>query len=266
MTQAILLTTNGPVATLTLNRPDQRNPLGEVEDAPLFEAAIAQINGDKSIRCVILTGAGSAFSAGGNVKAMRDKAEMFRGNPADIRQGYRTNIHRALKSIWNIEVPVIAAVNGPAIGAGCDLSLLADLRIAGQGAKFGVTFLKLGLVPGDGGAWLLPRAIGPARAAELFYTGDVIRADQALDWGLVSRVVPDEELMDVAQSLAGRIAAQPPDVLRLTKTLMRKGQTSTYEDVLDMSAAFQALAHHTQDHHEAVSAFFDKRPPEFSGQ
>ena len=162
---------NGPVVTLTINRPESRNPLGAPEDAENFVNAAARINADRTVRCVILTGAGKAFSAGGNIKAMREGGDGFGGPGVHIRERYRNGIHRIVKSVWGIEVPVIAAVNGPAIGLGNDVACLADTRIASQSAIFGATFLKIGLIPGDGGAWLLPRIVGMARASELLYTG-----------------------------------------------------------------------------------------------
>ena len=204
----LLFEKNGFVVTLTINRPDSRNPLGEEGDGELFAEAAARINADRDIRCAILTGAGSAFSAGGNVKAMRERSGAFAGTGVHIRERYRGGIHRIVRSLWGVEVPMIAAVNGHAIGLGNDVACLADMRIAADNAVFGATFLRIGLVPGDGGSWILPRTIGHARAAELFFTGDTIDAQTALSWGLVSRVVPGAQLMDEARALAG--AYLPP--------------------------------------------------------
>jgi enoyl-CoA hydratase/carnithine racemase len=262
---ALLFEKAGPVVTLTINRPDSRNPLGEEGDGSLFAEAAERINGDRDVRCVILTGAGSAFSAGGNVKAMRERTGAFAGAGIHIRERYRSGIHRIVRSLWGIDVPMIAAVNGPAIGLGNDVACLADIRIAADSAVFGATFLKVGLVPGDGGSWILPRTIGHARAAELFFTGDTIDAQTALSWGLVSRVVPAASLIDEARALAAKIVRQPPDVLRMTKRMMREGQSTSFETIMEMSAALQSLAHLTDDHREAVSAFLDKRPAVFRG-
>jgi enoyl-CoA hydratase/carnithine racemase len=140
------------------------------------------------------------------------------------------------------------------------------MRIAADSAIFGATFLKVGLVPGDGGAWILPRTIGHARAAELFFTGDTIDAQTALSWGLISKAVPADQLMAEARALAERVCRQPPDVLRMTKKLMREGQGVSFDTIMEMSAAMQSIAHLTSDHAEAVSAFFDKRKPDFKGQ
>jgi enoyl-CoA hydratase/carnithine racemase len=254
------------VVTLTIDRPESRNSLGEEGDGEAFAQACAQINADREVRCAILTGAGPAFSAGGNVKAMRERAGAFAGAGVHIRERYRGGIHHIVRSVWGIEVPLIAAVNGPAIGLGNDVACLADMRIAADSAIFGATFLKIGLVPGDGGAWILPRVIGAARAAELFFTADTIDAATAQSWGLVSRIVPAVSLMDEARALAARICRQPPDVLRMTKKLMREGMGVSFDTIMEMSASYQALAHTTEDHKEAVAAFFEKREPEYKGR
>jgi enoyl-CoA hydratase/carnithine racemase len=263
---ALLFEKSGMIVTLTINRPESRNPLGEEGDGELFSEAAARINADREVRCAILTGAGKAFSAGGNLKAMREGSGSFAGPGVLIREGYRNGIHRMVRALWGIEVPLIAAVNGPAIGLGNDVACLADLRISADSAVFGASFLKMGLVPGDGGAWILPRLIGQARAAELFFTGDTIDAATAREWGLVSKVVPTAELMKEAHVLAARICRQPPDVLRMTKRLMRDAERVSFDTLMEMSAAFQGLAHLTADHKEAVNAFFEKRTPEFKGE
>jgi enoyl-CoA hydratase/carnithine racemase len=263
---ALLFEKNGHVVTLTINRAETRNSLGEDGDGELFADAAARINADRDVRCAILTGAGPAFSAGGNVKAMRERAGVFAGAGVHIRERYRNGIHRIVRSVWGIEVPLIAAVNGPAIGLGNDVACLADMRIAADTAIFGATFLKIGLVPGDGGSWILPRVIGMARAAELVFTADTIDAATALSWGLVSKIVPASSVMDEARALASRICRQPPDVLRMTKKLMREGQSVSFDTIMEMSAAYQSLAHLTEDHQEAVAAFFEKREPNYKGR
>ena len=177
------------------------------------------------MRCAILTGAGPAFSAGGNVKAMRERAGAFAGAGVHIRERYRNGIHRIVRALWGVEVPLIAAVNGAAIGLGNDVACLADMRIAADSAIFGATFLRIGLVPGDGGSWILPRMIGHGarRRARLHRRHDRRRRPRC-EWGLVTKVVPAASLMDEARALAARICRQPPDVLRMTKKLMREGQ------------------------------------------
>lgn len=266
MSDELLFEKDGHIVTLTMNRPDSRNPLGMEGDGDRFAEAAARINADRDVRCVILTGAGKAFSAGGNLKSMRERGDGFQGVGVHLRENYRNNIHRIIRSMWNVEVPMIAAINGPAIGLGNDVACLADTRIAADSARFGATFLKIGLVPGDGGAWLLPRVIGMARASELFYTGDLIDAQTALSWGLVSRLVPADELMEEARALALKICRQPPDVLRMTKKLMREGMSTSFDMIMELSASMQALAHHTEDHGEAIAAFFEKRDGVYKGR
>jgi enoyl-CoA hydratase/carnithine racemase len=261
----ITLQIDGPIATLTLNRPDAMNALGAPGDGDKVQAACNRINDDNSIRCAILTGAGRAFSAGGDVKAMKAREGAFGGSGVTIRDGYRKNIHRVVKSLYNLEVPLISAVNGPAIGLGCDVACMADIRIASTKAKFGVTFLKLGLIPGDGGAWLLPRQVGMSRAAQMLFTAEVVDAATACEWGLVSEVVEPEALMDAARAMADRIAKQPPHALRLAKSLLRQGQLTTFDTVMELSAASQGLAHLTEDHMEGVDAILEKREPVFKG-
>ncbi|MCI3179311.1 enoyl-CoA hydratase [Caulobacter sp. CCUG 60055] len=261
----LTLEKRGHVAILTLNRPEAMNALGAPGDGDQVQAVCEQVNADRDIRCVVLTGAGRAFSAGGDVKAMKAREGAFAGSGVAIRDGYRGNIHKVVRSIYGLEVPSIAAVNGPAIGLGCDVACMTDIRIAADTARFGVTFLKLGLIPGDGGAWLLPRTVGMSRAAELLFTGDVIDAAKAVEWGLVSRAVPAEALMDEALALAERIAAQPPHALRLAKSLLKHGQTASYDTLMEMSAAAQAISHLTDDHMEGVDAILEKRAAVFKG-
>ncbi|MBI1250986.1 MAG: crotonase/enoyl-CoA hydratase family protein [Alphaproteobacteria bacterium] len=265
MADLLKLERDGAVATITMMRAEAMNALGEAGDGDEFRAVCRELNADRSVRCAILTGDGRAFSAGGNVKAMKERQGSFGGSPAALREHYRNNIHRIARALYSLEIPLVAAVNGPAIGLGCDVACMADIRIAADNAKFGVTFLKLGLIPGDGGAWLLPRAIGMSRASELLFTGEVIDAHTAASWGLVSRVVSKESLMAEARSLAERIAEQPPQALRLAKTLLKQGQHTTYDAMLEFSAAGQALMHHTADHQEGVAAILEKRTAQFKG-
>lgn len=260
------LTRDGAIATLTLIRPDALNALGREGDGDAVAAACAEVNADPTIRCAILTGAGKAFSAGGDVKAMRERSGAFAADAVAIREGYRCNIHRIVRSLYGLEVPLIAAVNGAAIGLGCDVACMADIRIAADRAIFGATFLKLGLIPGDGGAWLLPRVIGMSRACELLFTAKTIDAATAERWGLVSEVVPADALMDRARSLAAEIAKQPPHALRLSKSLLRQGQQASYDTIMEMSAAAQAIAHLTEDHMEGVEAIIERREAVFKGR
>lgn len=253
---------DGAIVTLTMNQPEARNPLTGNTAVPEFLAACEQISADMSIRAVILTGAGSAFCSGGNVKDMQ-KYEDEALRPIAIRDEYRRGIQRLPLALYHLEVPTIAAVNGAAIGAGCDLACMCDIRFASEQAKFAESFIKVGIVPGDGGAWLLPRVVGRSKAAEMSFTGEMLDAQQALDCGLVSRVVPAERLLDEARELAARIAANPGPTLRLTKRLLREGEHQRLDSLLELSAGFQALAHKTPQHREAVRAFIEKRTPKF---
>ncbi len=253
------------IATVTLNQPGLRNPISELPVVDALVAAMEAADRDPAVRCVVLTGAGKAFSTGGNIAAMAAGGGLADAVPAATRRNYRLGIQRLPLLFEALEVPVIAAVNGPAIGAGCDLACLCDIRLAGESARFAESFVKLGLIPGDGGAWLLPRIVGFAKASELALTGDIIDAAEALAIGLISRVVPDAALADEARALAARIAANPPHATRMTKRLLREARTASLAAVLETSAAMQALCHATDDHREAVAAFQQKRPPVFSG-
>lgn len=254
---------DGAILTLTMNQPATRNALTGNTAVEEFVQACAEITLDPSIRVVILTGAGPIFSSGGNVKDMQ-RFETQNLSPEVIREEYRNGIQRLPKALYNLDVPVICAVNGPAIGAGLDLTCMCDIRIAADNATFAESFVKVGIVPGDGGAWLLPRVVGMSKASEMAFTGEALTAQEALACGLVSRVVPAAELMDAARKLAAKIAANPGGVLRMTKRLLREGERSSLESLLELSAGYQAIAHKTADHQEAVRAFIEKRPPKFS--
>jgi enoyl-CoA hydratase/carnithine racemase len=245
----------GGVVTLTLNDPASRNALSTPEQWAAVVDAAERVQADLSVRCVILTGAGSAFCAGGNVKDMQNKTGIAAGDPNRISEGYRNGIQRIPLAFHRLDVPTIAAVNGPAVGAGCDLACMCDIRIAAESARFAESFVKLGIIPGDGGAWLLPRVVGMSRAAEMTFTGEMIDSAQALACGLVSRVVPNDQLMASAHALAERIAANPGPALRMAKRLLREGQHTRLDTLLEMSAAFQAMAHHTSEHTVALEAF-----------
>jgi len=253
------------IVTLTLNRPDLRNPISDQEMVEALLAAVERLDNDSDARVAILTGAGKGFSSGGNIQEMKPGGTLNKGSPVKTRSGYKRGIQRLPLAFAALEVPVIAAVNGAAIGAGCDLACMCDLRIAGESARFAESFVKLGLIAGDGGSWLLPRVIGWSKAAEMALTGDMIDAREALACGLVSQVVPDADLIDAARTLARRIAANPPHAVRMTKRLLWEGRRSDLASLLEMAAAMQAAAHSTNDHAEAVDAFLDKRPPRFTG-
>ena len=260
----LIVERDGGVLTARMNRPDTRNALTEPAQMDELVDLCRHVRRDSSVKVLVLTGEGSAFCAGGNVKDMRERGGIFAGSPYQVRDSYRDTIQRIPLALYELDVPVIAAVNGPAIGAGLDLACMCDIRIGADKALFAESFVKVGIVPGDGGAWLLPRVIGLPRASLLAFTGDTIDAAKALEWGLVAEVVPAGELLSHANGLAQRIAAHPSHALRLTKRLLREGQHMRLDSLLELSAAYQALAHHTDDHLEAVNAFLDKRKPAFT--
>lgn len=267
MSDFLLYEKTGGIVVLTMNRPEERNALSTVEICEEFEDRCKSIEADPSVNALILTGAGPAFCAGGNIKKMRDRSGFAPAKTIiDTRDSYRRSIHRIPKALYNLEVPTIAAVNGAAIGAGLDLACMCDMRIASNKAVFAESFIKLGIVPGDGGAWLLPRIVGYSMACEMALTGMQFGAEEARQIGLISRVVEEDALMEAAFELAGRIDAMPGRTLRLTKRLLRDSAQLTLDTHLEMAGAFQSIAHETEDHREALDAVFEKRAPKFQNR
>lgn len=264
MTDLVLKEQIGPVLRVTLNAPERRNPISDIEMIDALAGVMIDADKSSDVRAVILTGAGSAFSSGGDVKKMTPGQGLRDEAPVNTRMNYMRGIQRLPLLFEALEVPVVAAVNGPAIGAGCDLACMCDIRIASEKAVFAESFVKVGLVPGDGGAWLLPRIVGFSKACEMALTGESLKAAQALACGLVSRVVAAEDLLSEALDIANMIASNPRHAVRMTKRLLRKAHLTTLSDTLELSAAMQALAHTTRDHQEAVSAFIERRSPYFS--
>lgn len=262
----LLVERDGPVVIATFNRPDERNAISRPEQAEEVVAFAHAMTRDPSVRAIVLTGAGKAFCAGGNIKDMADRAGQFAGSPYQIRNSYRTSFQMVGPALTELEVPVIAAINGPAIGLGLDIACMADIRLMADTAVVAESYVKLGIIPGGGGAWLLPRLIGPQRAALMTLTGDPIDAAKALEYGLVAEVVPAADLRTRAVELAQKIAANPGHATRLAKRLMREGADVKLDTLQQMASAFQALSHHTADHHEAVDAFLNKRPGNFTGE
>lgn len=254
------------IATLTLNLPDKRNPISDAATVDAVLAAIASVAEASDVGALIVTGAGSAFSAGGDINAMRERTGLFAGSPLTVAEGYRTGIQRIPLALYELDVPSIAAVNGPAIGGGFDLAMACDIRIAAQTAIFAESFVNLGLISGDGGTWLLVRRLGYQLAADLTLTGRRVEADEALRLGIVTRVVAPDELRAQARALAGEIAAKPIHATRLAKRLLRHADGMALRDYLSIAAGFQTMSHFTDDHHEAVTAFTERREPRFSGK
>jgi len=254
------------VAILTMQRDDVRNALTGTSLVNDIVTTVAWANCEPKASVLIITGEGSAFSSGGNVKDMQDRSDIFRGSPIQIQEQYRRGIQQLPLALHSLEIPVIAAVNGAAIGAGFDLACMCDIRIASTRAQVSEAFINLGLTPGDGGAWFMQRLIGYQKAAELTFTGRTVSADEALTLGIFLEVVEPDALIPRVFDLAFQIADKPPQSLRLTKRLMKIAQRSELPDFLDLCAGFQSMAHYTEDHLEAVNAFLEKRSATFKGK
>lgn len=261
----LLYERQGRCAVVTLDRPEVRNAYSEAMVQSLV-AAIDSAEADAAVRCVVLTGAGKAFSAGGDLKRMRDKEGMFEGGPVGLKRGYENHIQRIPRRFASFDKPVLAAVNGPAIGAGLDLLCMADVRIAADTARFGSTFVKVGLVPGDGGAYLLARTIGLPRALELMLTGRLVEPPEAERIGLVHRVVPLEDLLQETLNHAEVIAQNAPLAVQLTKRAVYRSYEGSLDAALELASSYQGMAQNTEDHFEAVDAILEKREPRFRGR
>lgn len=243
---------DGRVATLTFIRNDVRNALTGTTLVDDIVAVADWVNANKDVSALVITGEGAAFSAGGNVKDMANREGDFSGDVEAQAELYRQGIQRMPLAMQAIEVPVIAAVNGAAIGAGFDLANMCDVRLASSKAKFGETFINLGIIPGDGGAWFMQRLIGYQRAAELTLTGRVITAEEALQYGIVLEVLEPQALLTRAMELAREMADKPPHAVRLTKRLLKMAQRQQLPDFLDLCAVFQGICHNNPDHMVAV--------------
>jgi enoyl-CoA hydratase/carnithine racemase len=249
---------SGGIVMLTMSEPATRNAITDNSAVDEFAAACAEINADCAIKVAIVTGAGTVFSSGGNIKTMHRCMDPAMSCDAIVAD-YAAGIQRLPQLLLALDVPTIAAVNGPALGAGCDLACMCDIRIASETATFAESFIHFGIVPGDGGAWLLPRIVGTSKAAEMSFTGDAIPAQQALEIGLVSRVVAQDALLHEARALAERIAARSGPALRFTKKLLRESPRQSLDALLAMSAAYQSILHKTPEHRAAVEAFEARR-------
>jgi 2-(1,2-epoxy-1,2-dihydrophenyl)acetyl-CoA isomerase len=254
--QTLIVESAGGIATLTLNRPQARNALDLVMRRELV-AALDEIEADPAARAVILTGAGGHFCAGGDVKSMEP------GSAAAEGRARLLALNALIVRLVEFPRPVIAMVDGFAVGAGCNLALCCDLIVASDRAKFGEVFAKIGLVPDGGGSWLLPRMVGLARAKELIFTADIIDAAEAARIGLVNRVVPAAELATVTRALAAKVAQGPPKALAMAKHMVNRAASTDLASALDAEAFSQAIAITGDEHREGLAAFFGKRPPKF---
>lgn len=259
----VLFEQHGHVGVITLSDPTKRNALSD----GMIDALVSLLETvPNDVRCLVLTGAGGTFCAGGDIKDMRARSGYASGSPADIRRAMMTTFQRIPRAFFELEVPIIAAVSGHAVGAGCDIAAMCDICIVSETAKFTESFVHLGLLSGDGGTWFLMRAVGYARAAEMTLTGDPVNAATAVAWGLASRMVPDSDLLNEAIGLAERIARHPPQTLRMARRLLREATHSSLHSSLELAAAMQGIAFHTSDQREAVEALLAKRPGKFEGK
>ncbi|HET7725945.1 MAG TPA: enoyl-CoA hydratase-related protein [Candidatus Limnocylindrales bacterium] len=247
------------VATITLDRPDALNALTVAMKGELL-AALRSVGRDSAVRAVILTGSGRAFCAG------QDLRERLEPDAAPLEVELRERYNPIIRALRDLPQPVIAAVNGVAAGAGASLAFACDLRIAAAGASFVLAFGRIGLVPDSGATWLLPRLVGAARAAELALLGERVPAADAERWGLVSRVVPDDMLLDEARAMAEQLAGMAPRALALTKRALRRAEEAGLDETLEYEAMLQGIAGRTRDHAEGVAAFVEKRQPRFTGE
>ena len=263
MSESIIYEQDHRVVTITLNRPDTRNALsGDLIDGLIN--ALEKANRDKNVGCVILTGAGKSFSSGGNLQEIKNMTTKDNMSQSQLEDWYRFGIQKIPLTMNAIDVPIVAAVNGHAIGAGNDLCTMCDIRIAGEDAKFSESFLRIGIIPGDGGSWFLPKIIGLSRAAEMILTCDVLDAEKALNWGLVSQIVKNEELIIQAKKIANKIASQPPEATRRAKRLLRMSQNVSLDNALEMAASQQSILQMMDDHLEALNALIEKRKPKYT--
>jgi 2-(1,2-epoxy-1,2-dihydrophenyl)acetyl-CoA isomerase len=258
--ETLTLDVTGAIATIAFNRPEARNALDLVMRRELV-AALDDVEADANARVLILTGRGGHFSAGGDVKTMRERRHTAAEGKSRVEA-----LNRLVVRLAEFPRPTLAMVDGFAVGAGCNLALGCDLIVASDRARFGEVFARIGLVPDGGGTYFLPRLVGLARAKELVFTADIIDAAEAYRIGLVNRVVPAADLERETRTLAERIAAGPPAVLRMAKQMLNRSGDLDLRGALDQEASGQAIAITAEDHQEGLDAFFAKRPPRFTGR
>ena len=262
-TQELLYHKEDGIATITLNRPEKLNAFTPAMIDAWYEA-LRDAAADDEVRVVVVTGAGRAFCSGRDVRAMGEHRE--RWTPIDHKNHLWQHIHRIPKFLETFDKPYIAALNGLAVGAGLDMALMADLRFAADDARFSEGYVKVGLVPGDGGSYFLPRVVGYSRALELLWTGRWVSAEEALAMGLVNRVVPRERLLEETYAFARELAAGPQIAIRMIKRAVRQSMRCDLETALDLISSHMALVRQTEDHREGIAAFREKRPPRFVGR
>ena len=255
------------IARLTLNRPDRRNALNDVMQDELGDA-LEDVDADDSVRVLIITGAGNSFCAGGYFAALRGGSEpsaWVSDNPDEIRRAFNRT-QRFMLALQRLEKPVIAMVNGVAVGAGLDLAAGCDIRIGTPRTRFMCAYIKIGLFPGFGGTWLYPRVLGSlGKAAEMLFTGDFMEADEAKQLGFLNKLVDEEDLENEVMVMAKKIADGPPIAIRLSKLMLYKGLEFDLETAMKMAAAAETITLSSKDHLEGADAFREKRNPEYRG-
>jgi enoyl-CoA hydratase/carnithine racemase len=261
----ILYEKDGHTALITLNRPAKRNAYSETMVHEILEA-LADARDDDGIRVVILTGAGKGFCAGGDISRDFQYPARYRGHRLESMLEMRENMHVLIRFLDRFDKPVIAAINGAAVAGGLTLALACDLRIAAESAKIGDTSLKFGLIPDEGGAYYFPRFMGLDRALKMSLLSEVYTARQALELGLVTEVVADEELMARARELGLRLAEGPPIAIRMTKRMMHKQRSMQLDHALEDAAMATLVTNYTEDVKEGTAAFHEKRKPMFKGK
>lgn len=259
------VSTVGRVMVAKLNRPEKKNALSESMLDSLRTALMAADEND-DIGCFVITGAGDAFCSGGDLG--RRAAESAEGDPTPLERKIRLQkvTHQVALAIESFEKPLIAAVNGAAVGAGMDLSLQCDMRFASESARFAEAYIRVGLIPGNGGCYLLPRIVGTAKALELLWTGDFVSAEEALALGIVNRVFSDDELMQQTLDFATRLADGPPIQQHSIKKLLYQSLRTDLRTSLESVAAQMAVVQSTDDYKEAIKAYKEKRKPRFIGK
>jgi len=260
----LLVEEDASLLWVTLNRPQYSNAFSDEMITELCHL-LREADWDDDVRVIILTGAGKTFCAGGDVKAMEEKTGMFAGDPEGLRRRYTKGIQQIPLTIEALQTPLVAMVNGAAIGAGCDLACMCDIRVGCRHSRFGESFAKLALVPGDGGTFFLQRVVGYAKAMELSLTGRIVPADEAFTIGLLNDLVEVEALKGETEKLARTIAANSPVAVSMIKKAIRQGRTAEINGHLDLLAAFQGITQRTEDHFEGVRALKEKRQPRFRG-
>jgi len=256
---------DGHVVTITLNRPAKLNSYSEVMVHEVL-AALAEARDDDEIRAIIITGAGRGFCSGGDISTDFQYPARYRGHKMESMLEMRENMHQLVTFLRRFDKPTIAAVNGPAVAGGLTLALSCDFRIAAESARLGDTSLKFALIPDEGGAFLFPKFMGLQNALKMSLFSEVYSARRAMELGLVTEVVPDDQLMPTARSWAERLAAGPPIAIRVTKRMMYKQQTMDLENALEDAALGTMVANYCEDVKEGIAAFHEKRPPNFKGR